>query len=183
MIDKEKLQEMKDTYLESIKGYLNSTGGIEPHLTLFAEHKEAERNEETAIIHVPIPDKFMKDDQGKERFVEEVIPQMAEKLHEKFVLQAVMWTSEAWVRSLPKGQPEPENYKDLPIEKEIVIVIFETTDEKSMQAYDILRQGKQINEKGELTERVELKFDQNLSGSDYPTGRFTGLLKKFQKVP
>lgn len=181
MITQEKLQEMKNTYLDTIKGYLNTSGGIDPHLTLFAEHRDKNEQNDYAVIHVPILNKFMKDDKEKQRFVDEIIPQMGEKLNEKFDLRAIIWASEAWVRSAPKEGPVPENYKELPIEKEIVILTFESDDLNEMQIYEMIRKGKQVNKNGTLTDHVELVFDKELSGTEYPKGRFSNLLKKFRK--
>lgn len=181
MMTAEKIQALKSTYLDSIKNLLNETGGLSPHITVFAEHKAESLSGESAIVHVPIPDEFMKSDKDKQQFVDVIIPQFADKLNETYTAEAVVWASEAWVRTATPDQ-KIDDYKSLPIEKEVLIIVYESNYDKELQIYEMLRKGKQVNSNGELVDAITLVYDKEMSGQDYPTGRFTGLLKKFQKV-
>lgn len=181
MMTPEKIQELKITYLDHIKDYLNETGGLFPHITIIAEHRDPAKSEENAIIHVPIPDKYMGGDDAKQKFVDNVVPGLAKKLNEDFIPQAVVWASEAWVRSMHKDA-KMEDYKDLPIEKEVLIIVYESNYDKEIQVHEMIRNGKQVNKDGNLVDAITLVHDKGFTSNDYPTGRFTGLLKKFQLV-
>lgn len=177
----QELTEMKEVYIEKIKEYMSEAGSLFPHITVFAEHVD-ENDTRPAIIHIPIPDKYMESDDTKEEFIKDVVPSLAEKVKEDFKTVAVGWASEAWMRSVNKDEELPKNYKDLPIKKEVVIVTLETADKSSIFIYDIIRKGKQVNEEGDLIDIIELVEDKDLTVDAVPSpeGRFTGLYKKFK---
>jgi len=55
---------------------------------------------------------------------------------------------------------------------------MEFTNKKEMLIYEIKRNGKQVNEDGDLVDHIDL-VEQNFSDAESMTGRFTGLLEKF----
>lgn len=176
----EQYQEVKDAYIEHLIDVIAETGGLFPHITIFADvlkPKEGEENK-PAIIHIPIPDNFMKDDESKDEFIDEIIPDIFKDLKKEFEPHGVAWSSEGWLRHIEKGGKIPDNYKNLPIKKEVVIVTLGTQDKEEALIYEIKRQGKQVNSDGNLVDIVKLE---KLDG-DQPEsvgGRFSGLFKKF----
>ena len=176
--------ELKQDYIDHIKKYVGEEGGIFPHISVFAESKNSKVEEEKpAIIHIPIPDDIMSDDYGKEVFVTKIVPKIFSKIKETFVPYAVAWASEAWMRTVEKGSDfdiDKDDYKQLPIKKEILIITIETEDLQNAYIYDINREGKQINSDGELVDKVSLQLNEDIQNPDNLDGRFSGLLKKFK---
>jgi uncharacterized membrane protein YvbJ len=172
--------DMKDGYIKLVKGLLVETGGLEPSITILGTHKVDQTN---AIVHVPIPGKYMKSEDMKDQFVDVVIPEISEQINKKFEIKAVAWASEAWVRTLDKDKTDPtqalRNWKELPIQMEVLIVTIESADKNETIIMEISRKGKQVNEDGELVDAIELtehpEYKQGVTGE----GRFTGLYKKF----
>lgn len=173
----EKYQELKEEYIGNIKQFMTDMGSIFPHISVFANHKDDEEKKD-AIVHIQVPEEFMRSEQMKETFVQDVIPEIAKKIREKFIPYGVAWTSEAWVRTATKDEAVPNNWKDLPIDKEILMVSMEFVHKKEFIIFDIKRNGKQVNEDGDLVDHVDL-LEQDFSGADGMSGRFTGLLEKF----
>lgn len=174
----EKYQELKEEYVGNIKQFMTDIGSIFPHITVFGNHKDEEENKD-AIVHIQVPEEFMKSEQMKETFVQDVVPKIADKIREKFIPYGVAWTSEAWVRTAQKDQVVPDNWKELPIEKEVLLVSMEFIHKKETIIYEIKRNGKQVNEEGELVDHIDL-VEETMSGAEQMTGRFTGLLEKFK---
>lgn len=181
MITPQELADLKTEYLQLITHYVSQNGGLAPSLSIFAEHKQ-ESEKKHAILYLPIPSRYMADDDSKEEFVKTIIPNVGKSIKNQFTPKAVLWAAEAWVREMPKGVPIPDNYKDIPIDREILMVTFETETHSELLAYNIARKGKQINKHGDLIDKIELTLDETLSEATAPTGRFTGLLKKLQKL-
>lgn len=174
----EKYQEIKDAYVSNIKRVMTEVGNMFPHVSVFATHKNKEEEQKDAIVHIQVPDQFMRSEEMKEAFVQEMLPAVAEKIKEKFVPYGVAWTSEAWVRTATKDQGVPDNWKEMPIEKEILMISMEFINKKEMLIYKIERNGKQVNEDGDLVDHIDL-IEEDFSGAESMTGRFTGLLKNF----
>lgn len=176
----EKYEEIKKGYLENIKAYMLSVGGLFPHVTVFGSHKDG--NEKDAIIHIPIPDEFLKSEETKDKFIDVVLPDVAETVKERFIPYGVGWASEAWVRSTNKDEKVPDNWKDLPIQKEVLFINLQFENKTEAIVYEIKRLGKQVNEDGDLVDHIELIEDMSLTGIENMSGRFLGLLEKFTKV-
>jgi hypothetical protein len=177
----EKFIEIKEMYQEHLLDVISSTGGLFPHLTIFADLKDPlkDENDLPAIIHLPIPDKYMKDETTKDKFIDDVLPDIAKKVKKEFIVHGVAWASEAWMRVIEKDQKVPDNWKEIPIKKEIVIVTIETDGQKEAIIYEIKRNGKQVNSDGELVDNVTLEKLEDEQPSSVG-GRFSGLLKTFK---
>lgn len=176
----EKFTEVKEAYIEHLIDVISETGGLFPHITIFADVIEPKEGEEDkpAIIHIPIPNKFMKNDDTKDEFIDEIIPDIFRDLKKDFKPHAVAWSSEAWLRQIEKGEKMPDNYKNLPVKKEVIIVTLGTENEEEIILYEVKREGKQVNADGNLSDIVKL----NKIEEDQPQsvgGRFSGLFKKF----
>jgi len=175
----EQFLDVKEGYLNNIKSYIADAGGLFPHISVFAEHKDVTKKG-CAIIHIPIPDELMKTDRKKDEFVEKIFPEIIKEINASFDVKGVAWASEAWMREAPKGTPlDVKNYKDLPIKKEVVIVTMETDHSNSTTIYEMKRSGKKVNEDGDLIDDINLVELENVQQGDHYSGRFTGLYKKF----
>jgi hypothetical protein len=176
----EEYNSMKDSYLELITKILIESGGLNPSITLLGVHKE---DGKTAIVHVPIPSKYMNTEEGKDEFVDDIVPQIADKVKKEFDINAVAWASEAWLREADSKNISKEelmsSWKKLPIKKEVLIITIESEEGVQTTIKEILRKGKQVNEDGELIDNVELIDIPKFEGTNAAEGRFTGLYKKF----
>ena len=72
---KEDFKLMKKEYLHSLKEYLLDEGGIFPHLTFFGEKLDG-TDKAPSVINVPLPDEFINTEEGKDKFVNVVFPQI-----------------------------------------------------------------------------------------------------------
>jgi hypothetical protein len=174
--------ELKDRYLTNIKKYMTEEGGLFSHISVFAEKIEHDENDDEskhAIIHIPLPEKIANSDAGKELFVTKILPEIANTLKEEFTATGVAWASEAWLRSSHIDDKQPENWKDMPIKKEVLMVSMESAYGNETSVYEIVRNGMKVTEDG-LSDSIELIKDEELSGENLKfEGRFTGLYKKF----
>jgi hypothetical protein len=180
MTDKD-FNDMKDGYIKLVKGLMIENGGLEASITILGTHKSDQHN---AIVHVPIPNKYMKSEEMKDEFINVVVPDISEQINKKFDVKAVAWASEAWVRTLDNKNGErtkaPDNWKDLPISMEVLIVTIESEHHNESLILEIVRKGKQVNEEGELIDAIELtEHPEYKEGITTGEGRFTGLYKKF----
>lgn len=175
----ERYLDLKAGYINNITSFLKDQGDIFPHITVFGMHKE--HTDKTAIIHIPIDDDFMSSEERKSLFIDEVLPQIAKKIKEQFVPEGVAWTSEAWVRESPVDKEIPNNWKELPIKREVLFINMEFENKKEMIVYEIKRMGKQVNDDGELVDHVEL-IEQDFSAGQSAGGRLTGLYEKFMNA-
>lgn len=180
----EKLEEGKELYLKNIKRYIAAEGSLFPHFIVLGERKISEEGEpDLALIHVPIPDEYMKDEYTKDDFVTNVVPEIAKEITKKFKCEAVGFAAEAWIR-IANSDKELPDWKKLPIKKEVVFINIESKDNTLFKVYNINRLGQQVNENGDLTDHVELEEDTELSSMDGTTvtGRMSGLYKKFTEL-
>jgi hypothetical protein len=174
----EKFTQLKKDYLDMIVEGTKEAGGLPPHLTLFGYHKEEQ--DKQAIIHVPITDDLMTPE-GKEKLFELVIPKLAEKVTENFHIFGLAWASEAWVREAGAEKPVGENWRDIPIKKEVIIINLESTVKNEFIMFDMLRKGHRINDEGKMIDNVELieVANENVTSAG---GNIMGLLKQFLKA-
>lgn len=173
----EQFDEIKTEYLTNMKEMLLEHGNIQPTVTIIADHIEENK---PAIVHIPLPEKIANSDDGKQMFVDKMIPEIAIKVKEKFKIKAVAWASEAWMREAHKDDynPEKDNYKDIPIKKEILIMTIDTGTNTESYVYEIIRLA--VSPTGDLVEDIELRNMPELSDKFAENGgRFGGLYKKF----
>lgn len=175
-ITMEKFDQLKADYLEMIVQGTKDAGGLPPHFTIFATNKDEEKTQ--AIIHVPIPDSLLTE-QGKESFVTSMLPQISKKVKEKFTVFAVAWASEAWLRTADKDAKIDDNWKDLPIKKEVIIVHIESIIKKECNIYEMIRNGHKVDEDGNLIDNISLTLLPDMDAMAHASGRFTDLLKSF----
>ena len=171
--------EIKKGYVDFITKFITKNGNLGPSITVLGTQRESGEN---AVVHVPIPEKFMKTEKSKDEFIDDVLPQIAKKVAEDFTTTAVAWASEAWLRMLEKDKATEEqlqNWKELPIKKEVLIISIESGNGNDTFVQEIVRKGKKVNQDGELVDDVELLELPEYSNGVQGEGRFTGLYKKF----
>lgn len=181
----EQYNEMKKGYFEMVTQMMVEAGELGPSITVLGTHKE---DGKSSIIHIPIIGKFMKSEESKDKFVDVVLPEIAQKVRKEFDVDAVIWASEAWLRVTDAKDKTREealvDWKNLPIKKEVLIMSIESEDKTEFEVKEIVRKGKQVNEKGELIDQVELVYIDEFDGDGgIVEGRFTGLYKKFKGSP
>lgn len=180
----EEIKEMKDGYIDHLKEYITQTGSLFAHLVVIGTTKEDNKK---SIIHIPVPDEFIQDEKGKEFFIKKLVPEAAKEIVKKFNYEIIGWASEAWIRVIDeKNSNKLNDWKKIPIKKEVVFIIFETKDSQETIVYDIIRNGKQVNSEGDLADSVDLVEDKELStmykDSKVSVGRLTGLYKTFENA-
>lgn len=178
----EEFDDIKEEYINTIKSYMAGESGIEPHITIFADklEKSDEEDYRSSIIHMPIPTTLMQSEEAKDTLIDEVLPKVMKEVKKKFEPFGIAWTSEAWVRKAERDA-DLNDWKQLPIEKEILMVNIESKFGNEMLVYEIKRNGMKVTEDG-LRDEIELIKDDNLSqNTESVQGRFTGLYKKLIK--
>lgn len=183
---KEQYHDLQEDYIQHVLEYVKDNGSLFPHISIFADiiNPTEEQKDKPALIHIPIDDEYMENEDGKEKFVEEILPLTFEELRKKFIPHGVAWAAEAWMRLADKDfNPSKDNWKSIPIRKEVIMISIESEDGNDFFIYEMKRLGKQINSDGELIDIVELeRFDDEISkkSSTQLGGRFTGLFKKLK---
>lgn len=178
----EKFIELKNSHIDDIKKFVQKYGGFSPMITIFADQLEPQEGEEDkpAVIHIPIPPDYMANNEGKEEFLTNVLPEIFKTIKEKFVPECVIWTAEAWIRKAKRKVDNVEDINDIPISGEALIISTERKDStKEFNVYNIKRVGQQVNDDGELVDQIELEEDQIDPGDESVQGRFSNLFKKF----
>ena len=173
----EQFDEIKTEYLVNMKEMLLEHGNIQPTITIIADHIEEDK---PAIVHIPIPEKIVNSDDGKQMFVDQIIPEIALKMKNKFNVEAVAWASEAWMREAHKDDFDPlkDDYRKVPIKKEILILTIDKESSTENYIYEIIRMS--VSPSGDIVEDIELRELPEMSKSFGTTeGRFSGLYKKF----
>jgi len=180
----EEFKVLREDYLELITKMIVESGGLSPSFTVLGTHKP---DGKSAICLVPIDSKYMKDEASKDQFIDNVVPEIAEKVRERIDIRAIGWASEAWMRIADAKTVDPDkimdDWKSIPIKAEILIVSIDSEDHKETLIKEIIRKGKQVNEDGHLVDQIELKDMPGYKDSPMhaATGRFTDLYKKFTK--
>ena len=161
-------KEMKDEYIDHLKTMMVEEGFIPPIITVFARNLETD---DKAVIHIPIPAEFMKDDESKDEFVEKVFPNVAKKVKEGFNPVALIWSAEAWMTIMNEDEQQDR--------KEVIMISVETSKKQQSLIFEIKRNGVDfVVDKG-LVEKIELEEiinENNLTAE----GRFVGLFKNFK---
>lgn len=172
---KEEFKEIKEYYIESTKETLLKHGNIGPVITIMGNLKD---NNTPSALQIVLPEEVANSDESKQLFVDKVIPKLAVEVREKFTIDAVGWSSEAWLREVPKDEFDPKTYKEIPIKREILIITIDTAEGSECYTYEIVRMS--VSPNGDLVENIELielpTLGMQVSNSE---GRFNDLYRKF----
>jgi hypothetical protein len=167
-------EELVDSYMKSIKDYVKENGNIFPHVNVFAKNIESNK---TGCIVIPLTNDILDSEEHKEEFIKNMVPQIAKKIKEQFVIHGVAWTSEVWIRKTDVDKKLPDNWKSLPITGEMLLISTQFNNKKELTTFNIIRNGKQVNEEGELVDSIELE-ESDIKGGEFG-GRFSKLYEKF----
>lgn len=181
---KEEIKKFKASEVKNIKEVMIKQGGLNPVINLFTYNEQIN---EFGLVMLMIPEEVMRTEESKEVFAQ-MLPTVMEKVTEKGLTPLCFsWSSEAWIRKMPKDQMSedevPDNWRDLPKE-EALITYFESEYESDLSCMLINRTGKAIDEEGNIIDTIELTEDPTISmnGGDISVGgRFTNLFKQFKK--
>lgn len=155
---------------------VNDLGEICPFLALVAINQD---KQSVQPIIVPIPLEFLEDDVTKKLLMSFLPKFVAKQIPDSYQVIGSCLVIEAWIRKMDKKQPIPENWRDLP-KTEGVLMAFETETHHKMCIFDIHRNGKKINEKGEIIDNIELSVNvQNSQTSYEPIERNSGVMVGF----
>lgn len=183
---KKKLNEIKTEHLENILRMLKEEGGMVPHITVYAEKriKKTEEDKKPAIISIPVTDEHMESEDAKENFVNKLLIKIFKEIKKDFIPFGVMWVSEAWTRKAPLDfDSKKQNFKELPIDKEVLIMVLSTKNKEEVNIFEIKRDGMQVNNEGEMIDTIDLiDRSEDFNPSDKLEGRFCELFKIFDKV-
>jgi len=172
---------LKENYIEYLVSTIAESGGINPHITVFGDQKND--SNKPSIIHIMIPEEFMKSEDSKDEFVDDVLPNVFKQLKKKFKVHSIAWAAEAWMRVVGKDTNEEDlkNWKAIPIKKEVIIVTIETKDSSETLMYNIIRKGKKVTKDGDFIDDIELEKE-DLTEGVAVGGRFSGLFTKFKNI-
>lgn len=181
-MDKTIFKDAIEDYIKNSLKFVTEFGGIHPHITIFADIKDPQNEDEKkqAILHLDIPEELLESEEGKEAFMIKVFPGLAKKVKEKFNVYGLIWISEGWMRTIKKDEEMPDNYKDLPIKKEVIIVSIETIENNEGRMFELKRDGKQVTASGDFVDKIELISIGNEDNDSMKNvgGRFSGMLKQ-----
>lgn len=172
-------QETKKAYLDIITRMMTDTGGMSPHIAVFGVHTDDSLEITEGIIHIEIPNEFMNSNTGKSLFMDQMIPQIASKVRKLIIPHGIAWTSEAYLRTGSEDYKQ-ENWKDIPIEKEVLLVNMEFDHITEILMYEIIRDGHQVTETGNLVDHIELREMTGIKSPEMVSGRLAGLYEKFK---
>lgn len=172
-----------ENYITNTLNFVTEFGGIHPHIAIFADIKDPQDIDEknqAAVLHLDMPEELLQSEEGKETFMTKVFPELAKKVKEKFNVYGVIWISEAWMRTIDKDEKIPDNYKDLPIKKEVIMINIETIENTEGRIFELKRHGKQVTSSGDFVDKIELiQFgDEDGNSIKNVGGRFSGMLKQ-----
>jgi len=189
-MDNQTFQELKKDYINHIENYVNEYGSLFAHISIFADiiKPESEEENKPAIIHIPIPGEYLDSSDGKDRFVEQVLPEIIINVKEKFNPIAIGWAAEATMRVAGKlFDVKKDDWTKIPVSKDVVIISIDAKDNSQTYLYEVKQlvddnlSNLKIDKDGEILKRVELVdiTDNNVQNFKHVGGRFTDLYKKF----
>lgn len=177
-------EEIKAEHINNIKQYIKKEGNMFSQITVIGENKVIIEKEDTkpAIIIIPIPEEALESDKNKETFINDMLPEIFAKIQEEFIPKATIWVAEAWMRSTTKNFDfDKEDYKKLPISKEVLFIVVETIDKSETIIFDIKRSGVQVNNEGKMIDTIDLiPIPEYTQEPNLLSGRFSNLFKIFK---
>jgi hypothetical protein len=191
----ELIDKLKNDYVNFVKDTIQEMGELYPSFTIFCELKEKldEETDEKALgmVHIPIPSSFMEDGDSKDELIAEVLPKIFKEIKKKFIPYALAWSSEVWVKKVSKDEAktQEEAFKiaqEKVNKEEAVFINIQSTYDNEVLVYHIERNGKQINNEGDLVDKIDLipstDFGEGLASNKAVGGRFSGLFNKLNDV-
>ena len=182
-MNKEDYNELKAVYLEHVIEFITDTGGLFPNLTLFAYQKERdeEGKPQFAIIHIPVPDAYLEDDDSKDEFIDNLLPSIYKTIKEKFNPFGMSWASETWGGKISLEEfSKIKNVDEVKITDKLLVISIETDDFDETIVYNLYTDGLSISKTGDLINTIKIKENVTLSKPIEKGGKFIGLYKKLK---
>jgi hypothetical protein len=151
-MNKKDLEGMRTEFVDSVVRMVKGEGFLSPFMGIFALNSERKKT----LMIVPLDGNLL--NENKELFFDDIIPALHDKLHnEKFKVYAVCMASEAWARVTNAADFDntEEAINALPKE-EILIITYLSENEKSDVIFDLVRDGKAVNQEGNIIDYVTL---------------------------
>lgn len=150
-MNKEELEKMRDEFVSSITRMVQGEGFLAPVVALFALNDEGKKT----LMIIPLDGDYLTE--KKNIFLKRVVPALRERLDdEEFKVFAVCIASEAWARVAPVDFKFSEDAVRELDKEEIVIVTYMDDDSNSSVIFDMKRDGKAVNQEGEIIDYVTL---------------------------
>ncbi len=171
----ELMEEYKKELLDNIQAEMKDEGKVRPFMQIIGEKEEMDK---PVIIHVVTE---FGDDESKDFFIEEVIPEISRKLKKNQITpHHVVFVSEVWMTMVDKNTNKTKK-------EEAIFIAYSSEEGESMEAYNIIRHDYEVDEQGELSSKIDLIKNEDLSSKNETSsaGRFSNLyailMKQFNK--
>ena len=170
----ELMEEYKKELLENIELEMKDEGKVRPFMQIIGEKEGMDK---PVIIHIVTE---FGDDESKDFFIEEVIPEGSRKLKKiQTTPHHVVFVSEVWMTMVDENTNKTKK-------EEAVLIAYSSEEGEVMEAYNIIRHAYEVDEQGELSSKIDLIKNEDLSShNDTPSGRFSNLyatlMKQFNK--
>jgi hypothetical protein len=149
---KKDLEMMRGEFVDSVIRMVKGEGFLAPFMGLFALNSDKKKT----LMIVPLDGDYLHEE--KDLFFEDIVPALRDRLHDQgFKIYAVCLASEAWARVTNAADFDytEEAIKALPKE-EILIITYLAEDEKVITLFDLVRDGKAVNQEGNIIDYVTL---------------------------
>lgn len=196
-MNKEKQKNMMSEFKDLMEKMLLDDGEVTPTLGIVAVKILPDEDDDDKpsdhLMICPLPDQLLSSKEVKVFLVEEVLPKLGRKIRaEGLKIIGVNFVYVGMVKTIPKDTlgdrtPEeivPEDLENLKA-KEILFHSYQSKDMNVVQGYNIKREGKSVNEEGELIDNIKLVKSKELSttGKNKPEigGIFSNLFEYLTK--
>ena len=155
------IEDFKKETIRMIELMMAKTGGMSPvAIILVKGMKSAEEKGKSGAVVCPIPPEHFEDSDSKKNLAKVILPKVFEELESRGLeLICFSWSSEAWIRSKHKDDESPnDDWRDLP-KREALITTFEYADGSDLTVNYMHREGKIVNEEGNLIDCIRLEKD------------------------
>lgn len=160
------MEDYKKELLQNIEAEMKDEGKVSAFIQILGEK---EGTDKPVIVHIAAA---FDDADSKDFFIEEIIPEISKKLKKNSITpHHVVFVSEVWVTVVDKDTKEKSK-------NEAVLIAISSESGETMEAYDIARHAYEVGEDGELSAKVDLIKNEDLSGAGNSSkGRFSNLYR------
>lgn len=164
------IDDYKKELLLNIEAEMKDEGKVSTFMQILGEKEGIEK---PVIIHIVTE---FHDEENKDFFVEEVIPTISKKLKKNQITpHYVVFVSEVWVTKVNKESGNSNK-------EEAVLIAYSSESGENMEAYNIIRHAYEVDDKGELSSKVDLVKDEDLTAQGATSeGRFSNLYRTLMK--
>lgn len=173
----ESYEQLKNEYIEIVKAVVSEVGHLPPHIFVVGISKEQGLR---SLISIPIEAQYMKSENSKQFYIDNVLPLTMKKIKQLFDVHAIGWAAEAWMYILNEDTVTKSSVKS--DKKEVIIISIDSSERNDSIVMQILRKGKQVTADGDLIDIIELVDVLEVSNEDGKNvgGLFSKLYKRFK---